>query len=153
MKSFENTQIRTWHILIMIFIFTVITYLLGLNNLKNTSINNIEEYLVELNENTFLDSISSTLCFVLYYAEDSKPCNTMLCNLNNLAKEYQGKIGFYKLNIEKCLDYNFMYNVSGVPNIFIFNKGEEIGRIMGIVSEHNLKRIFNKTILKNEADS
>lgn len=63
--------------------------------------------------------------------------------LSKIAYEYQGDVRFYKVNLDKYTDLNAKYNISGVPNIFMFENGEEIRRIMGVVFEHNLRKIYN----------
>lgn len=146
MKKNESIRIKAWHILIVIIFFTIFMYMLGRQNLSRAPLNGYEDSLIELNESSFCDSITPRKCFVLFYVEDSKPCNTMRSNLNKLSNDSNGKIGFYKLNLNKYPEYDLKYNISGVPNIFIFDEGKETARIMGVVPEKNLRIILNKTI-------
>ena len=144
MKNFADIRMKEWHFMVLIFILTVLIHILGTQRLKHTSILDTDDCLIELNDQFFFDSISSGLCFVLFYIENSDLCNEMNYNLNWIAKEKNNDAGFFKLNLEKYPVYNEIYNISSVPNIFIFSNGEEIKRIMGIVPKHNLERIYNK---------
>ena len=148
MKNFADIKIREWHFIVLIFLLTILIYILGTRNLTRTYASDIVDYLIELNEEIFVDSISSRLCFVLFFVEDSDLCSEMNYNLNRMAKDKNSDVGFFKLNLEKYPVYNEIYNISGVPNILIFSNGEEIKRIMGIVPKHNLERIYNKTSKK-----
>ena len=135
-------KIKSWYFLAALVLFTILINILG-----NENINRMFPYndcLVELDDKSFLDSISSRLCFVLFYIENSDLCDQMNYNLNCMAKNKQSEAGFFKLNLEKYPHYNLKYNISGVPNIFIFKNGNEIKRIMGIVPERNMEIIYNK---------
>lgn len=100
---------------------------------------------MELNSVNFLDSILVGECFVLFYIEDSDFCGEMSRNLNQLAKNKQGdNTNFFKLNVGRYPESVQGYNISGVPNIFIFKDGKKYRRIMGLVSTHNLEIIYNK---------
>ena len=130
----------------MILLFTVFINIVGTQDIRKSLPDGYDDYLVELDRDSFFDSIALKKCFVLFYTEDSKVCSLMSYNLNNIAKTNQGKTNFYKVDLSKYPEYDLKYNISGVPNIFIFDDGEEVNRIMGVVPEHNLKIIFDKTI-------
>ena len=149
MNSFTEIRIREWHFIVLILSLTVLIYVLGTRSLKQSSILDMDDYLIELNDETFLDSIYSRLCFVLFYIEDSDSCNEMNYNLNRLAENKTSDAGFFKLNLKKHPVCSKMYNISGVPNILIFSNGKEIKRIMGVVPEHNLEKIYNRITKKN----
>ncbi len=144
MKNVEGVEIKTWHILVVILLFTVFTNVLGDRELKRTPLTQVDDCLIELNNETFTDSISSRQCFVLFYIEDSDLCDKMEQNLNQIAKDRQDEMSFFKLNLDKYPTHNEKYNISGVPNTLVFNNGEEIKRIMGIVPVYNLEMIYNK---------
>jgi len=151
MKDFADTRMREWHFVVLILLLTVLIHTFGVPNLKNTPILDMDNCLIELNDGDFLDSISSCLCFVLFFTEDSDLCNEMSYNLNCIAKNKKMDAGFFKLNLEKYPVYSKKYTISGVPSIFIFSNGKEIKRIMGIVPEHNLEKIYHKYHKKREA--
>ena len=144
MKNFANIKMREWHFIVLILLLTVLIYILGNQRLKHTSILDMDDCLIELNDEVFLDSISSRLCFVLFFTEDSDFCNEINYNLNCIAKDKKTDVGFFKLNLEKYPAYSKIYTISGVPSILIFNNGKEIKRIMGIVPKHNLEKIYSK---------
>lgn len=145
MKKNKSIRIKTGHILTGIIVFTIFIYILGIQTQTKSLLSENEDRLIELNRNSFFDSITLKKCFVLFYAEDSELCDIMSASLSKLAKDNQGKTGFYKLNLDKYPEYDLKYNISGVPNIFIFNEGVEVARIMGGVSEQNLEKLYDRT--------
>ena len=140
----SDVKMREWHFIILILLFTVLVQILGTQSLKHIFILDRNDCLEELNDDTFLDRISSQLCFILFFVEDSDLCNEMNYNLNCIAKDKKPDVGFFKLNLEKYPVYNERYNISGVPNILIFSNGKEIKRIIGVVPKHNLEKIYHK---------
>ncbi|MDU1892802.1 MAG: thioredoxin domain-containing protein [Dysgonomonas sp.] len=145
MKENKSTQIKAGHIITAIIVFTVFIYILGTQNQSKPLLSENENSLIELDKDSFFDSITLKKCFVLFYVEDSELCDNMSANLSKLAKDNQEKTGFYKLNLDKYPEYDLKYNISGVPNIFLFNEGVEVARIMGIVPEQNLEKIYDRT--------
>lgn len=99
-------------------------------------------------ESTEIDEIDKGTDFILLYAEDSKPCKIMEHNLWKIKQDIadSNTARFHKMNIAKHPDLYNKYNISGVPCILILKDGEEDKRIVGVVSESNLKFIYNKTI-------
>ncbi|MDL2291603.1 thioredoxin family protein [Bacteroides sp. OttesenSCG-928-F21] len=146
MRNFENIRIKVSHIVSLIFLFVVFTTILGAQSLKRSSVETTENLLTELSEGSFSDSIASGMCFVLFYVADSEPCNVMTHHLSILAQAKQKKVGFYRVNLDKYPQYSITHNIAGIPNLLIFENGVETKRIMGVVSERNLHRIFDKTI-------
>jgi len=115
-------------------------------NLKKASLETINSVFIELNSNSFFDNKYFRKCVVLFHVENSELCDIMVHNLNCLAKSKQFKMGFYKLDLDKYPEYGLKYNILGVPTILMLDKNEEIKRIMGVVSEQNLRKIYNKDI-------
>jgi thiol:disulfide interchange protein len=69
----------------------------------------------------------------------------MRYNIEQLdAKNLQG-VNFYAMDIEENIEYFYKYNVSGIPNLLIFNGNTEAKRVMGIVSTGNLEKIVERT--------
>lgn len=97
--------------------------------------------LTELDEIIF-DEEGVSLIF--FYRKDSELCGKMRYNIEQLAEKTPDNIHLYAMDIEKYPEYFYKYNVSGVPNILIFNGDKEIKRVMGIVSTDNLEKIVKQ---------
>lgn len=143
MEKMSSKRIKIWHITVSMLLFTVLIIIIERKSLNDSTLSEYKDCLTELDKGCFYDSIATHKCFVLFYVEESKLCSMMSGKLSKIAYEYQGDVRFYKVNLDKYTDLNAKYNISGVPNIFMFENGEEIRRIMGVVFEHNLRKIYN----------
>src|SRR3989338_6985175 len=74
-----------------------------------------------------------------FWAEWCGPCKIIAPIFEKLSSEYKGKLKFAKVNIEKNQDLAEKYGIRAIPCLAIFNKGKEIGRIVGSLQEDNLK--------------
>lgn len=137
-------KLNCFHFIVAIIVFGVVTNMIGHKSINGTFTDDTQDYLIGLTNETFSDSISSGECFVLFYTEDSELCAEMHHNLNQLAKTKQENVKFLKLNVSKYPESVYEYNISGVPNIFIFKEGKEHKRVMGVVPTHNLEKIYSK---------
>lgn len=144
-KRTQKVVIKSWHILVLIFSFTILLNIVEYQKyMKDKKLSATDDYLTELNNTSFHESISTPLCFVLFYVDDFKWCDIMISNLSSLAKDESYVADYYKMNLNEYPEYDVEYNISGTPNILVFSYGKEIKRIMGVVSTPNLKRIYDK---------
>lgn len=140
-------ELKTWHFVIALILFTGLIYLLGNWELKKGSPDKMTSYLTELNDEiSITDSLSSGLSFVLFHTENSVVCDKMADNLNRVAKNKQHEAGFFRLNLDKYPRNSEKYLVSGVPTVLIMENNNEIKRIMGIVPEKNIEIIYSRVI-------
>ncbi len=141
-----NQQIfylKPWHFLSAILLFTLVMGVLTGKNVRNIPLLvEGDSLLTELNEIDF-DKEGTT--FLYFYRKDSQLCQKMRYNIEQLdAKNLQG-VNFYAMDIEENMDYFYKYNISGIPNLLIFNGNTEAKRVMGIVSTGNLEKIVERT--------
>jgi len=128
----------------LIILFFVLTCIISENKVQKMPTlekgNNLAEW---------SDSISNEgVQFVFFYERNSDACNKVRYNLNLLAEQTSENVSFLEINIDNYPEYCEKYNISGIPNILIFNSNMECGRIMGIVSLENMKLICNRHIGK-----
>ncbi len=141
----SKISLKTWHFLLVFVILAVSSNIIWSNELDKTSMVDHSSLLVELNDRTFSDSITSGICFVLFYTK-SDVCYKMEQNLNQLNKVSKNNTRFFKLNIEDYPGEYGKYTISGTPTTIIFKDGQEIDRIMGVISVSNLLMINKRSI-------
>lgn len=140
-------ELKTWHFVTALILFTGLAYLLGNWELKKRPPDKTTPYLTELNDEiSITDSLSSGLCFVLFHTENSIMCDKMAANLNSVAKNKQHETGFFRLNLDKHPWSSEKYMVYGIPTVLIIENNNEIKRIMGIVPEKNIEIIYSRVI-------
>jgi thioredoxin 1 len=59
------------------------------------------------------------------------PCLALLPQVEELAKEYEGKIRFCKLNVAENRRLVISLKVMGVPTFLFYKGGEQKGRLSG----------------------
>lgn len=75
-----------------------------------------------------------------FWAPWCGPCRIVGPILDKLSSEYSGKLKFTKLNVDDNQEIAVKYDVRGIPCMIIFNKGEELDRIIGAYPEAELRK-------------
>ncbi|KAG5405125.1 hypothetical protein IGI04_011244 [Brassica rapa subsp. trilocularis] len=79
-----------------------------------------------------------------FWAPWCGPCKMIDPLVNELAKEYTGKVKFYKLNTDDSPSTPSKYNVRSIPTIMIFVNGEKKDAIIGAVPRSTLASSIDK---------
>lgn len=81
-----------------------------------------------LNQNEFDQFIGSGIVVVDFYADWCVPCKKLTPIYKDLAREFQDKVKFAKINIDHAKGLAIKKNVSTIPTIILFENGQEIKR-------------------------
>lgn len=82
---------------------------------------------------------TNSLVMVDFWAAWCGPCRMIAPTVEELAKEYAGKIKVGKLNTDENPDVASKYKIMGIPTIMFFKDGQKIEQIVGIVPKSQLK--------------
>jgi len=78
------------------------------------------------------------------WAEWCGPCRMIAPVIEELAKEYTGKIVFGKLNVDENPETATKFNIMGIPTLLVMKDGVEVDRIVGVAPklliENKLKK-------------
>lgn len=64
--------------------------------------------------------------FIYFFSTHCVPCRTFNLYFQNWAKEFLGKIRFFKVDIEKTRDLTDQYKISAVPSVLVLNEEGKI---------------------------
>jgi thioredoxin 1 len=67
------------------------------------------------------------------------PCRMISPTVEELAKEYTGKIKVMKLNTDENSEIASTYKIMGIPTIMFFKDGTKLDQIVGVVPKQQLK--------------
>lgn len=69
-----------------------------------------------------------------FFATWCGPCRMLSPILESLAKDYEGKLAFYKLDVDQAPDIAAEYGVMSIPTLIIFDKGDVEAKTVGVSS-------------------
>jgi thioredoxin len=85
-----------------------------------------------------------------FYADWCKPCKLVDQPLKELAKEYEGKIYIYKVNVDKHKDLAKEIGISSIPTMIFAPIGKDPQILMGAKSKEELKKYIDEILLGKE---
>jgi thioredoxin 1 len=80
------------------------------------------------------------LVLVDFFAVWCGPCKILAPILDKLALAYSGKVKIGKLDVEENEQTVTRYEISHMPTLIFFKKGEMVERLVGFQSEEALKK-------------
>jgi thioredoxin 1 len=81
-----------------------------------------------------------------FWAQWCAPCLAAAPVLEELAKEYDGKISFAKVNVEDNGPLAAKYGVAAIPTMLIFKHGQPVQQIVGYKPKKELKKTLNELL-------
>ena len=98
-----------------------------------------------ITENNFDDIIAKYPLLVIdCWAPWCGPCRMVAPVFDELAKDYQGKIVFGRLNTDENQGIAMKHNIMSIPTFLIFKNGELIGRPVGAMPKAALEAAINE---------
>jgi thioredoxin len=79
------------------------------------------------------------LVMVDFWAVWCGPCRIVAPTVEELAKEYTGKVKVGKLNTDENPEIASRYKIMGIPTLMFFKDGQKVDQIVGAVPKPQLK--------------
>lgn len=83
---------------------------------------------------------------VEFWAPWCGPCRMIAPVIDELAKEYAGKIICCKLNTDDCPNIATQYGIRSIPTVLFFKNGEKKESVIGAVPKSTLSTTIEKYI-------
>lgn len=89
---------------------------------------------------------SDVTVMVEFWAPWCGPCRMISPVIDELAKQYQGKLNSYKLNTDECPTIASQYGIRSIPTVMIFKGGEKKDAVIGAVPKSTLETSIEKLL-------
>jgi thioredoxin 1 len=86
---------------------------------------------------------SYSLLVVDCWAAWCAPCRAIAPIVDELAKEYSGKVVFGKLNVDENPETTQKFGVMAIPTLLVMKGGQEVDRVVGVVPKTQLESKIN----------
>ena len=103
---------------------------------------------VEIEEARFDDAVLKATIPVLvdFWAPWCGPCRMVAPIVDELSGEYDGKVSFYKVNVDDNRKIANKYGVMSIPTLIIFKNGAPVGNIVGFRPKPELKKSLDAAL-------
>ncbi len=91
---------------------------------------------------------SNTPVLVDFSATWCGPCKALAPVLEGLAKEYQGKVKFYTLDIDDSRNSAIRFNIMSVPTMMIFRAGQVLTSVSGVRPKSEIVNMLDQALGK-----
>jgi thioredoxin 1 len=88
------------------------------------------------------------LVLVDFWAVWCGPCRMVAPIVDEIAKDYDGKLKVVKLNTDENPDIAGKYQIRGIPTLMFFKGGQTVDQVVGAVPKNQLKTKVDTLLAK-----
>ena len=87
-------------------------------------------------------------CVIDFYADWCGPCKMVAPVLEELSKEYAGKVDFYKVDTEVEQELSTVFGIQSIPSMLFCPKDEQPQMAIGALPKNSIIELINTVLLK-----
>jgi len=109
---------------------------------EKEQLKNIKEPIV-LGDSTFSQTINKfPLTLVDFWAPWCGPCRMMSPIIDEIGKDYLGKLVVGKINVDENPLVAGQFGISSIPTLLLFKRGQAVNKIIGSVSKNKIAEMI-----------
>jgi len=81
-----------------------------------------------------------------FWAPWCGPCLSIAPAVEELAKEYSGRIKVGKINVDENPEIPSTFGIKGIPTLILFKSGKAVDQIVGAVPKNKLKALIEESL-------
>ena len=96
---------------------------------------------IKLTDANFQDTLkNNSLLVVDCYADWCAPCRMIAPLIQELAGEYNGRVGFSKVDVDHNPQISMSFGIRSIPTLLFFKNGKLVDQSVGALPKHALKQ-------------
>ena len=89
---------------------------------------------------------SDSPVLVDYWAEWCGPCKMIAPLLDEVARDYDGRVRIVKVNVDDNQEITERYGIRGIPTLKLFKNGAEVATKVGALSKSQLTQFLDNNL-------
>lgn len=103
---------------------------------------------LNINDSEFEKEVLNSVTPVLvdFWAPWCGPCRMLAPVIDEISKEYEGKIKVVKLNTDENPQTAGNYQISAIPTLIFFKGGKVVKELIGVLPKEEIKKVIDELI-------
>jgi thioredoxin len=106
------------------------------------------EFVKEANDVNFQKEVlqSNLPVLVDFWAEWCGPCRALAPTIEAIAKDYNGKVAVFKMNVDENQSTPAQFGIRSIPTVILFKGGQKFDQVIGSVPRPALEEMIKKAL-------
>lgn len=97
-----------------------------------------------ISDDQFLDKTAEGVSLVDFWAPWCGPCRMQSPIIDELSEELEGKVNFYKMNVDEEPKTAQEFGIMSIPTLLVKKDGEVVDKLVGLHDKARLTEILEK---------
>ena len=106
------------------------------------------EQVMELTDQNFEDEVINAkgVAMVDFWAEWCMPCKMLAPTIEDVAKEYAGRVKVGKVDTDAARDTAMKFGISAIPTVILFKDGKVAKKLIGLQPKKAFKEALDELL-------